>query len=534
MIEPIPAPTSAARDLALPLVVALGFAAVATWMRFAVDDALINLRCAENLAAGYGPVFNPGEYVEGYTTPAWVFLIGALHRLGAPTLGTAHVLGIAAGSLTVVATGLVAARLAPRLGWRAGALAALLVALHPGVLFWTASGMETAAFMLVVLVAFAVASRGGTPGWAGIACGIALVTRPEAALFTAGLGMAILVREGVGAFLRFAIAPALLGGALELFRLAYFGVPLPNTFYAKVGLQLAHGLWYHWQFVRDGGWIFALAPLALIGPARWTAVVWLALVAAYCAWIVSIGGDFYAFHRFLVPIVPLLAILVALAADRLLGARPRMAGAVVAVVVAAWAATLAGSYAYARSAGRAVDGITAALRPIGLALRRGLPPGTHVAMVAIGAIPYFAGPDVRIVDMLGLTDPHVARDGVRVPDGLPSHARYDNQYVFDRHPELVLIPPPKVWSACRRPITAKDIREDPCGTAFLGHVAIETGLYYRDCSKSPRPACPYALPVEVDLMSPERRAQFETVYERVTELPGLGKINAYRRRDWMP
>jgi hypothetical protein len=56
--------TSAARDLALPLVVALGFAAVATWMRFAADDALIKLRWAENLAAGYGPVFNPGEYVH--------------------------------------------------------------------------------------------------------------------------------------------------------------------------------------------------------------------------------------------------------------------------------------------------------------------------------------------------------------------------------------------------------------------------------------------------------------------------------------
>jgi hypothetical protein len=525
---------SPGRALALPLAAALAFAAVATWLRFAIDDTLINLCYSGNLAAGYGPVFNPGEHVEGFTTPAWVFLIGGLHRLGAPLLGTAHVLGIAAGSLTVVATGLVAARLAPRLGVRAGALAALLVALHPGVLFWTASGMETAAVMLVILLAFVVSSRTGNPGLAGLVCGIAIVTRPEAVLFTAGLGAAILYREGVRAAVHFAIAPLLLGGALEVFRLAYFGVPLPNTFYAKVGLQLTHGLWYLWQFCRDGGWIFALAPLALLGPRPGTAALWLALVGAYCAWIVSIGGDVYAFHRFVVPVVPLLAILVALAAERLLGARPRLATAVFAVVLAAWAGSLAGSYAYARSAGRAVDGITAILRPIGLALRNGVPPGTHVAMVAIGSIPYFAGPDVRIVDMLGLTDAHIARAGIHVPDGIPSHAKYDNVYVFERRPELVLIPPPKVWNACRRPITAADVRADPCGAAFLGGVGIETGLYYRDCSKAPRPACPYALPVEVDLMSPERRALFETAYERVTELPRVGRINAYRRRDWMP
>jgi hypothetical protein len=29
-------------------------------------------------------------------------------------------------------------------------------------------------------------------------------------------------------------------------------------------------------------------------------------------------------------------------------------------------------------------------------------------------------------------------------------------------------------------------------------------------------------------------ALFETAYERVTEIPKVGKINAYRRRDWMP
>jgi len=76
------------------------------------------------------------------------------------------------------------------------------------------------------------------------------------------------------------------------------------------------------------------------------------------------------------------------------------------------------------------------------------------------------------------------------------------------------------------------VRADPCGTAFLGRVGIETGLYGLDCPRVPPPTCPYALPAEVDLMSRERRALFEPEYERVTEVPGIGRISAYRRRGW--
>src|SRR5207244_5605095 len=115
-----------ARALIVPALTAAGFVPLAAWLRFGIDDAFINFRYAENLAAGLGPVFNAGERVEGYTTPAWVFLLAGLHRLGAPLLGTAHVLGIAAAATTVLAAGALATRAAPRLGAIAGAFAAIL------------------------------------------------------------------------------------------------------------------------------------------------------------------------------------------------------------------------------------------------------------------------------------------------------------------------------------------------------------------------------------------------------------------------
>ena len=45
------------------------------------EDAYITFRFSGNLADGYGPVFNPGERVEGYSNPLWMFSLAAAHRL---------------------------------------------------------------------------------------------------------------------------------------------------------------------------------------------------------------------------------------------------------------------------------------------------------------------------------------------------------------------------------------------------------------------------------------------------------------------
>src|SRR4051794_37699784 len=46
------------------------------WLRFVCDDAYITFRYAANLAHGLGPVWNPGERVEGYTNFLW--MVGAV------------------------------------------------------------------------------------------------------------------------------------------------------------------------------------------------------------------------------------------------------------------------------------------------------------------------------------------------------------------------------------------------------------------------------------------------------------------------
>ena len=63
---------------------ALAFSLLALWFSAlyfhnVVDDSLISIRYAENLAQGNGVVFNLGERVEGYTNFLWLCVSALLY-----------------------------------------------------------------------------------------------------------------------------------------------------------------------------------------------------------------------------------------------------------------------------------------------------------------------------------------------------------------------------------------------------------------------------------------------------------------------
>jgi len=529
--------------LGVPALAASALAAGAVNLRGPVDDAFIHFRYALNIAVGNGPVFNPGDHVEGFNTPLWEYLLAGMHWLGAPIIPTAHTIGILAGALTVVTTGLVAARLAPRMPAVAGSAAALLVALHPGVLFWTASGMETSLFMLFLLLGVAVGTLGTKPLVAGSLCALAALTRTEGLLFALMVAVTMLACGDRRSLLPFAttlLAPLL---SYEIFRLAYYGALLPNVYYAKTGLQLEHGLWYLWQFLRNGGFIFVLVLIPIAGKHRRTTGIWLLAIAAYLAWVVSVGGDFYAFHRYIIPVVPLLAVLSALALEQVLGSRPGWATAALMAGLLCWAGTMADSYRYARSAVGGMRGFVRYQAMVGECLRTRAPAGTTVAAAAVGALSYFAGPDIRVIDMLGLTDAHIARDGVKVSDGLPGHSRYDNRYVLERLPDLVFVRVgPSV--AALKPLTAEAVRTDPRAFARFASIGIETGSYVPVDPELTRRESLYDLPVHRDFSRPELQERIERMYEPITSFPVPDRfrqegdrsdefpVDALKRRGW--
>ena len=66
----------------LVLVAYLPWLALFAWLSkvawFLCDDAFISFRYVRNLLAGHGLVFNPGEYVEGYTNFLWILELAAI------------------------------------------------------------------------------------------------------------------------------------------------------------------------------------------------------------------------------------------------------------------------------------------------------------------------------------------------------------------------------------------------------------------------------------------------------------------------
>jgi hypothetical protein len=313
--------------------------------RNVVDDAMTSMQYAKQLALGNGLVFNVGERVEGYTNFAWVVLMAPIYWLSSQ-LGFDFVLAVVhCGVALAAANLLLTLALARRwLGdghlavWLAGGLCLA----DNSFAVWAVLGLEVhllAFFMLLALWAMGAESRFR---WIGL--GLALLgahlTRPDAGLFCAvvlanQLGEAWLDhRRGFHSRAR-AEALSTLGalaiwltcyGVYFFLRYRYYGQLLPNTFHLKLGGPIdawERGFRYLRGFLneRAGAPLLALAAvLAVRAPAVRAVLVYNLLHALY---VVYVGGDFFAGHRFFVPEIPQLALLAAVGAAALWDAANR-------------------------------------------------------------------------------------------------------------------------------------------------------------------------------------------------------------------
>src|SRR5262249_54655858 len=153
------------------------------------DDAFISYRYAENLNAGLGLVYNAGERVEGYSNFLWTLWIALGMRLGVSPEAWSAAWGIAFYAASVALLAWLGWREARGHGsaWLAVPLAAWLAAAHRDLSLFATSGLETALFVFLALLAYGIAIEPGLAGRGAAACGLvaglAALTRPEGALF---------------------------------------------------------------------------------------------------------------------------------------------------------------------------------------------------------------------------------------------------------------------------------------------------------------------------------------------------------------
>ena len=456
---------------------------------YVADDSFISLRYAKHLAGGQGLVYNPGERVEGYTNFLWVVLLAGVNWIW-PAVDlplTARLLGTAASLLIV----LIVLRFSTD-GARApaaGLLAGACLMAHSGFVAWAGAGLETGQFSLLVLSAAMIQARtlgsGRFDPLVPLLLALAALTRPEGAIFFSACLAALVVSEfrwpitRPGLFTviriaaRFAGLFALVYVPYFVWRYGYYGDLLPNTAYAKVApasLQVGRGARYVWSYVVQYGVLFWILPVVIYLWRCRDRVAWFFawLVFVGLAYVLRVGGDGLAFHRFVVHLAPLMYAVVAAAlvdgyrryvAPRT-GRSLRFALAAVTVVGllavtgrATWTSLLLPErarwfepqaemsfpgdgtlHSYVWFDNYFVDRLTIAARY----LEQHAEPNSLVASTPAGAIGYHM--NHRVLDMLGLTDRHIAHTSELYMGGWRAgHEKGDGAYVLARAPDYILM-----------------------------------------------------------------------------------------------
>lgn len=479
------------RLVAWVAIVALGLLA---WSRrFVQDDAFISFRYARNLVEGNGLVFNPGERIEGYTNFLWTLLMAAGLRLQIPIVSWSQLLGLACFCGSLAITFLFARRLLGSSRW--ALLAVVMVGLNFTFNVYATGGLETSLQAVSVLLAayqvqLAVDReriRVLDLGLYSLVAAVALLTRLDSAVL-------LLAPAGTLAWRLFRSPPAggsasprlgpvaalvmpagLILGSWFLWKLSYYGALFPLTFEVKTAGELRPTLQQGVRFLVEFARSYWLLPQALLVVAFSRSLLkvpglqaLLVTCVLWIAYVVRIGGDFMEF-RLMVPLLPFWSLCVL--AVPALGMRRRWLATTTAGLIVASA--LAGSWHHQTTfkyvAGiESVKGLSRHLTTqrwerVGEVLGeafRGHENDVTIAVTAAGAIPYHS--KLRTVDMLGLSDPVIARQGIPFKTQ-PGHERTASfRYLLWRRVNLVIGHPVIVPSGWRphpaRPLDLRSFR----------------------------------------------------------------------------
>lgn len=207
-----------------------------------IDDAYITFRYARNLLAGEGFVYNPGQPVQGTTTPLYTFVMAGIGLLTGGTQANFPLNALVLNALADAATCCLLVQLGKRAGapWP-GLAAALAWAVAPFSVTFAIGGLETSVYVLL-LTGLALAYAEQRRALTGLLGALAILTRPDALILVGPLILDRLVRavrrtdEALTARELLAFLVPTLGWAA--FATLTFGSPIPHSVQAKTGAYL--------------------------------------------------------------------------------------------------------------------------------------------------------------------------------------------------------------------------------------------------------------------------------------------------------
>lgn len=464
---------------------------------FLADDALISLRYAQRLLEGKGLTWTDGVRVEGYSNLLWVLCCSFMGFLGMDLIESARVLGFVGMGLTFLAI-IFACRPTRNSDPLPCLVGCLILALSGPIAVWTIGGLEQPlvapllawSLVLSVRLVDAPVSSSREVLLPSFLLALLTLTRPDGVLFTAAICLIMIVlcgfnRESVKKIATLASLPILFSVMQLGFRLFYYDDWFPNPAYAKLkftGHRLTEGLHYIGQGIVSHAEPFLLGLTAVI-PAIWDGryrkkilflmvpmIVWMGYVAI-------IGGDIFPARRHLVPVLVILALLVAETLKWFLQKKNNfrilfwiVTGGLLVIMTVRQSRDPENAHAHLER--WEWDGAV-----IGGFLKQAFEDRQPLmAIEPAGCMPYFS--HLPSLDMLGLNDRYLAHHPpLGMGTGLLAHELGNGDYVFSRHPDLVIFCDPRGRDkACY--LSGVEMQQDPRFMAQYQLVTFEGTVPY--------------------------------------------------------
>ncbi len=240
---------------------------------FTLDDSWIHLQYARTIYEGIPWEYSPGYPSTGSTSPLWSLILSILFYV------TSDPIGLASGAYIIstcfyVASSFVVGKIVRNYTqsviW--GVLAIVGFVIIPRNTWLMLSGMETPLFVLVLLLSIIILDKVETKYdlVLGLLVGVAYLSRPEGIIVALGVPVRFLILAYKGKVNRTRIATLFISAGLAtlialpwiMHCLSVTGLPLPDTFYAKVHepTEFEIGAWDFWWTI-----FVAQMPFLLIG-----------------------------------------------------------------------------------------------------------------------------------------------------------------------------------------------------------------------------------------------------------------------------
>lgn len=462
-------------------------------INFIQDDAYITLRYVENFISGNGLVFNQSERVEGYTNLLWLLLLSfiaiivKIFSMQVDMSLISQLFSLLFSLVLLVFSFYFTKRFLfekypPKNNFEINFI--LIISLIPPLLisfstpfiYWGVSGMESTLFtflvlfsvfrylfndkkkfdlvFVAVLVLNTVLRPEGLLIFILIVAHSFIINRKKINTDATQTNVKLMIKKNE------IILYVILFLILMIFRLIYYGYPLPNTFYAKTGFNLEHfnrGL----EYVINGignQFIYGFLLFVPIINFRRTNICketffFFFFVGVYLFFIAIIGGDVLPIDRFLLPVLPLVIIFSSITIYQITEINLSKTRKIIFLLIV----TFIFSYITIYNSFRNYDfmytkrsyevGLVKKMKFYAEWIKKNAEKNNKeitVALSTIGAFSYFS--NAKVIDIVGLTDEHIAHNPKEIPgidEELPvlwKERRYNAEYVLQRGPDFIIFP----------------------------------------------------------------------------------------------